>query len=160
MAHEIEKKIEAMLQQGLSKKTVWSKLKGANDPHKTIFFINNASLPIRRKKYQYINLFLVFILAFITIKKLLVAFSFGAVDFFLLLSLVVPIINIYILREILRFHRLGYQFLFVLSILALFHPENHHVQEITLLLSQAAVAGFLYLRIFPKKEIVTLPRSN
>jgi len=157
MATSIEKQVEDLLQQGLSKKTIWERLKKETDPYKLHFFLNNSSLPANRKKFQILNLLLIVILAFFTFKKLLVAFSFGTLDLFLLLSLVVPIINIYILREILRFRRLGYKFLFVLSLLALVHPENHHLQELALLAIQIVLAGFLYLRLFPKKDALPKP---
>lgn len=152
MADKIEKKIEGMLAEGLKKQQVWQQLKNEKTQHKVLFFLNNTSMPADRRKYQVINLLLALILAFITFKKLLTALSFGNLDVFLLLGLVVPIINIYVLREILRFHRLGYRFLFVLSCLSFLQPENHHVQESILLLLMIGLSGYLHLRMFPEKE--------
>jgi hypothetical protein len=98
------------------------------EPFKILFHLKNSSLPRDRKKIQVINLFLALVLLFITAKKLITAFSFGVLDIFLLLSLVVPMINIYVLREILRFHRIGYQFLFVLSCLSLLQPGRDQIR--------------------------------
>ncbi len=87
-------------------------------------------------------------------KKLLAAFAFGTLDIYLLLALVVPTINFYILREILRFHRLGFKFLFILSILSLVQPENHHMQEIAILSIMIGLSGYLYKKMFPENELI------
>lgn len=156
MADKIEQEIEKLLQQGKEKKEIWRTLRGGDEPHKALFHLNNSSLPRDRKKFQVINLVLAVILLFVTSKKLLTAFSFGALDLFLLLSLVVPVINIYVLREILRFHRIGYKFLFILSFLALLQPENWHNQELFLLGLMIGLSGYLYKQMFPGKEQVHL----
>ncbi|MGV1098834.1 hypothetical protein ACUUL3_05425 [Thiovibrio sp. JS02] len=155
MAEKIEEKIERLLQEGKSRLAILSELKGKEDPQKLLFYINNVSRPADRKKYQVHNLALVLVLTFVTTKKLITAFSFGALDLFLLISLVVPVINIYLLREILRFRKIGYQFLFVLSILSVLHPENHFPREAALLGSMIGLSGFLYFKMFPKKERIT-----
>ena len=157
MAHALEKEVEQLLQQGLGKREIQQRLASERDPRQLVFFLNNAALPARRNRYQYVNLLLAVLLAFFTFKKLLVAFSFGAFDLYLLLALVVPVINIYLLREILRFHRLAYQFLMVLALLALLQPENHRLQELLLLLSQAGLAAFLFGRLFPRQELLPMP---
>ncbi len=153
MASELEKKIDGLLLAGEGKKNIWQKLK-KNEPHKILFYINNISHPADRKKFLLVNLILVLALTFITVKKLLTAFSFGAVDISLFLSLVVPTINIYVLQEILRFHRMGYRFLFVLSCLSLVQPENHHAQELGILLLMIVLSGFLYKKMFPEKDVI------
>lgn len=156
MTNDIEKEVEALLRQGMSKERIWRKMKKETNPHKALFYINNSSLPRDRKRYQVINLVLALALTFLTAKKLITAFSFGTLDIYLLLGLVVPIINIYILREILRFHRIGYKFLFILSILSLLQPENHHSQELFLLGLLIGLSGFMYRKLFPEKETLTL----
>ena len=155
MADKIEKEIEELLQQGKSKKKIWKQLRNGKNSHKSLFSLNNCSLPQDRKTYQVFNLILAVLLTFVTAKKLLTALSFGSLDIFLLLGLVVPIINIYVLREILRFRRLGYKFLFVLSCLSLVQPENHHSQELFLIGAMIGLSGFLYRRMFPATALIT-----
>lgn len=145
-----------MLADGLKKPRIWEKLRNDEKPYKALFFLNNASKPEDRRKFQILNLFLALVLGFMTFKKLLTALSFGSLDIFLLLGLVVPVINIYVLREILRFHRLGYRFLFVLSWLSLLQPENHHLQEIVFIFLMIVISAYLHLRMFPKNEQITV----
>ena len=120
-----------------------------------MFSLNNYSLPHDRKTYLVFNLILAVLRSFATAKKQLTALSFSSPDIFLLLELVVPIINIYVLRKILRFQRLGYQFLFVLSCLSLIQPENHHSQELCLIGAMIGLSGFLYKRMFPATAMIT-----
>ncbi|MEW6428040.1 MAG: hypothetical protein AB1568_08420 [Thermodesulfobacteriota bacterium] len=151
MAGETEKKVEELLLQGLTRQQVWKRLVGSERPEKLFFLINNSSLPADRGKIGLLNLGMALVLAFLTFKKLLAAMAFGSIDLFLLLSLVVPVINIYVLREILRFRRIGYQFLFVLSLLSVLQPENHHVPELAMLAVLIAASGIAYLHLFPKR---------
>lgn len=151
---KIEERIEGLLGQGKSRKAILEMLRGKEEPGKLLFHLNNISLPRDRRKYQVHNLALVLVLAFVTTKKLLAVFSFGALDLVLLISLVAPVINLYLLREILRFRRVGYQFLCVLSLLALLLPENHFLPETLLQIFMAGLAGFLYLRMFPAREMI------
>jgi len=153
----IEKEVEELLRQGLDRRQIWQRLQDRMEEkgrERLRFHLNNASLPKDRKKIQYFNLLLAGVLAFMTFRILLVAFAFGKFDIYLLLSLVVPVVNIYILKEILRFHRLGYQFLFVLSILSLFRPENQQVRELFLLALMIGLSGLFYLHLFPRKALV------
>ena len=99
------------------------------------------------------------ILVIMTGLKLFAAIGIGQVNLYFLLALVVPIINIYVLKKILRFQRTGYQYLFVLSFLSVFQPENHRFIEISLLGIMLFLSGFLYLRMFPKKELLKLPQK-
>ncbi|MDH4321436.1 MAG: hypothetical protein OEV73_08065 [Desulfobulbaceae bacterium] len=154
MADETEKNVEELLLQGLTRQQVFQRLQHSAPARKLLFFINNSALPGDRKKHQLLNLLLVLLFTFITAKKLLAIFSFGMMGITMLLSLVVPIVNIYVLREVLRFHRLGYQFLFVLSLLSLLQPENHYLLEALLLVVIGAVSAFLYLKMFPKEALV------
>ncbi|MBU4261605.1 MAG: hypothetical protein KKC76_06950 [Proteobacteria bacterium] len=156
MADKFEKEIEELLQKGKSKTAIWEMFRNDKEPLKVLFYLNNSSLPRDKKKFQVINLLLAIVLLFMTSKKLITAFSFGALDIFLVLSLVVPVINIYVLREILRFHRIGYQFLFVLSCLALLQPENHHEQELFILGLLIGLSGYLYRRMFQVKDKITI----
>lgn len=154
MASQLENTIEQLLLAGKSRKAILDQLRQSENPQKLLFFLNNISHPARRKQYQVVNLVLVALLTFVTFKKLLATFAFGTFDLFLLVSLVVPTINLYLLREILRFRRIGYQFLFVLSLLSLLHPENHFLPEAVMQLTLSLLSGFLYLKIFPRQEQV------
>lgn len=154
MQGKIEEKIERLLGEGKGRKVILKTLQDHEEPGKLLFHLNNISRPRDRGRYQVHNLVLVLILAFVTAKKLLAVFSFGALDLVLLISLVAPVINLYLLREILRFRRVGYQFLCVLSLLALLLPENHFLPEALLQIFMAGLAGFLYLRLFPAREMV------
>lgn len=155
MADKIEEEIESLLQQGKGKREIWRQLGSGGEQQKILFYLNNSSLPRDRKKFQVINLVLAVVLLFITSKKLIIAFAFNRLDIFLLLSLVVPIINIYVLREILRFHRLGYKFLFILSFLSLLQPENRHPQELFLFGLMIGLAGYLFRQMFPADQQIT-----
>lgn len=152
MADTTEKEIEAFLLQGKNKKEIWETYKDDEESSKVLFYLNNSATIYHRKKFMALNLLLSAVLLFITAKKLLAVFSFGTLDIYLLLGLVVPTINFYVLREILRFHRLGFKFLFILSILSLVQPENHHLQEIIILGVIIAISGYLYKQMFPENE--------
>ncbi|HIJ78944.1 MAG: hypothetical protein OEY01_07725 [Desulfobulbaceae bacterium] len=155
MADRIEKEIESLLGQGQRKANILARLEGdqAQRP-KVVFYLNNISMPGDRKKYQLYNLVLAGLLTFVTAKKLIATFSFGKIDLFLLISLIVPAVNIYLLREILRFRRLGYQFLFVVSVLAMVHPENHFIPEATMQVAIIVLSGFLYVKLFPTAKMI------
>ena len=152
MANITEKEIEAFLLQGRNKKEIWETYKDGEESQKVLFYLNNSATIEHRKKFMVPTLTLSALLLFMTAKKLLAAFSFGSLDVYLLLALVVPMINFYVLKEILRFHRLGFQFLFILSILSLVQPENHHLQEITILVVMIGISGYVYKQMFPKNE--------
>ncbi len=154
MADQLEKDIEQQLLQGKTKKNIWQQLAGKEGKQKALFVLNNSAELSERQAFQLINLCLAIILAFLTFKKLLTAFSFGKLDIFFFTSLVVPIINIYVLKEILRFKKLGFQYLFVLSCAALVLPENRHPLELFLTCGMIALSGFLYLKLFPKGKII------
>lgn len=151
MADPIERKIEQRLLAGENKKTIWQDMQKDETPGKILFYLNNKAALKDRLTYQLVNLALALVLAFLTAKELITLFSFGRLDIPFLTGLVVPIINIYILKEILRFHRLGYQYLFVLTAVSLILPKNHGPLELSLSLMMIGVSGFLYLKIFPKK---------
>ncbi len=154
MADPIERKIEQRLLAGESKETIWQDMQKEEEPGKALFHLNNKARLKERVSYQLVNLALALVLAFMTAKELITLFAFGKLDIAFLAGLVVPIINIYILKEILRFHRLGYQYLFVLATLSLVLPKNHAALELSLTLLMIGAAGFLYLKLFPKRGVV------
>jgi hypothetical protein len=105
-----------------------------------------------RSRYKFINYLLALALVVMTAEKVWAAMAFGRFDLYFFASLVVPTINIYILAEVWKFRRRGYQFLFVLSCLALIRPENHTSLMLILLAVQISLSAFLYLQIFPKTK--------
>ena len=153
-ADEVEKKIENLLKQGYSRKNIVRQLKDKTDSSKLLFHINNIPEPSDKARFLLVNMLLLGLLAFITARKVALAFSFGGFDIYSLLSLVVPVINIYIFMEISKFRRIGYQFLSILSVLSLINPENQHVPEVVVLPVMAALSAFLYFKMFPRKRFL------
>ncbi|NOQ45320.1 MAG: hypothetical protein GQ559_01375, partial [Desulfobulbaceae bacterium] len=112
-----------------------------------------------REDTQWINWLLVIVLLAVTVKKLyfmaLVQLNAVAVNQFsplLLLDLIVPAINFYILIKIIYFHRQGYQFMAVLGILALVRSENRVMPDLAMYLVIIGLSVFLLSRLFPKHE--------
>lgn len=164
MADPLEKQIDAMLQNGESKQSIFTKFDNSDSRPRLTFFLNNKSILSRRHKYMWINLFLGVALLGMTIKLLLgVAdtISAGGVGFYLLALFIVPTINFYILREIFKFHRTGYQFLTVLTGLSLLiYPENRIMPDIFINLGMIALSIFLYINLFPKNELLKFPKKK
>ena len=157
MAKKLSEKIDRLLREGKGKSQVWQSLKGSENHGQLLFLLNDQPTLKRRQTYLLLNMPLAAILLIMTCMKLFAAASIGQANLYFFLSLIVPIINIYVLKKILRFQRTGYQYLFVLSVLALFQPENHQFLEVTLLGVMLFLSGFLYLRMFPKEEIIRIP---
>jgi len=158
---EIEKLINEEMAAGRSRKEIWAGLKGTDEERfRFLFHLNNIATPELRSRFQYLNLALCLLLAFLTFKKMLAVMAFGRFDLFLLLGLVVPVINLYVLREVMRFHRTGYRFLTILSALALLQPENHHPQEAAILALLIAGGLFMWLRLFPRGELANMKHNG
>jgi hypothetical protein len=149
MSDETRKTISVLLMNGKGRKQIYDQLKSQEDPARLAFLLNNEALLKDRKKYQYVNLLTAILLAWLTAIKVLDAMAFGRFDLYWLASLVVPLINLYVLRKILRFQRIGYQFLFVISCLALLRPENRQLPEIMIIVMLLGLSGFLYFKMFP-----------
>jgi len=154
---KLARQVEELLLQGKGRAAILRELQHDDNREELRFHLNNSALPARRKANQYINLLLALILLFLTCKRALVAFSFGGLSLYLLLDLVVPVINVYLLREILRFRRLGYLYTALLTALSLLRAENRVNPDLTLCLAMIGLAGLLYLRLFPQSE--QLPRA-
>ncbi len=150
MARAEEQSIEELLEQGKSKEEVLDLLSSDFPRQSLLFHLNNIPLPEARRKYRYFNILLMILLSYVTIKKLLIAYLFKDYAIIMLSSLVVPIINIYLLREVWRFHKIGYQFLAFLAILALVHAENRVMPDAAIYIFVSALSAFLYFRLFPK----------
>lgn len=105
-----------------------------------------------RRKYRILNYALISILAISTLLKTLVVIKAGSLAPTALAGLVVPVINVYFIRLLLQFRKIGYQFVFLLSILALVYPENRQPVEFALHLLLIIMSAHLYLRLFPGKN--------
>jgi len=154
MAGELRTKVENLLRQDKEKQWVWQNLKSTEDREQLLFLLNDLPTKKKRQSFLLLNLALAGILLVMTFLKVFNAIAIGTINIYFFLALVVPIVNIYVLKKILRFRRTGYLYLFVLSGLALFQPENHRFLEVTLLGIMLSLSAFLYLRMFPKKEII------
>lgn len=163
MADALEKQIDAMLQNGESKKSIYTKFDNPDTRARLIFFLNNKSLIRRRHKYMWINLFLGVVLLGMTIKLLLSVadtISEKGPGLYLLADFIVPTINFYILREIFLFHRTGYQFLTMLTGLSLIiYSENRMMPDLLINMSMIGLGIFLYLKLFPKSEVLKFPKK-
>ena len=157
MADKLEKQIDAMMQNEESKQSIYTKFDNPDTRAKLIFYLNNKSLLSRRHKYMWINLFLGVVLLAMTLKRLLAIADAGHFDFYLLADFIVPTINFYILRELFLFHRTGYQFLFILTGLSLFYAENRMIPDLLINLGMMGLGAFLYLKLFPKNELIKSP---
>ncbi len=159
MARFLEDRVEELLQKGHSKEKISSLLKKEDEDGELDFYLRNLSYPADRTRYQFVNLSLFFILLFITIKKLYFALSFGQLSIVMLLAMVVPTVNIYILREIMRYRRIGYLFCLVLSAISLVNAENRAFPEIILVPTMVFLSGFLFAKLFWQYERKTEKKS-
>jgi len=154
MSGELRTKVENLLRQGKEKQWIWQNFKSTEDCEQLLFLLNELPTKKKRQAFLLLNLPLAGILLTMTCLRILNAIAIGTINIYFFLALVVPIINIYVLKKILRFRRTGYLYLFVLSGIALFQPENHRFLEVTMLGIMLFLSAFLYLRMFPKKEII------
>jgi len=163
MADSLEKQVEQFLRAGEKKNSILRKLESDDNRARLIYFLNNKSLVRRRHKYMWVNLFLGIVLMGMTIKLLLAVadtIAAGGVGWYLLAEFIVPTVNFYILREIFLFHRTGYQFLTVLTTLSLIiYSTNREMPDLLINLSLIALGIFLYLKLFPKSEVIKLPKK-
>lgn len=159
MSKSLDKKVEEQLRLGLEKKKIYDQLQTPKNQAKLIFFLNNKSTLLRRKEFMWINLLLSGALLGMTVKQLLAISFTGNFDFYLFFDFIVPTINFYILREILLFQRTGYQFLAVLTGLGFLYEQNRVMPDLVISLGMIALAIFLYIRMFPKEEILILNRE-
>lgn len=152
MRHSLEKEIKNQLWNNQSKQNIYNALATDSNRDELYNLLNNLPSGNRRRKTYIITLFLVFLLTLLTIKQCLFIYLYGRFDIFVALTLVGPIIHIFTIRELLLSHRLGYQLLPILSIVALFRPENKIVPDIYMYICMAVLSALLYLLLFPKNE--------
>jgi len=154
MSKPLDKQVEELLRLGRGKKKIYDQLQSPGNRSKLIFYLNNKATLNRRKKFMWINLLLCAALLGMTVRRLLAISFTGHLDFFLFFDFIVPTINFYVLREILLFHRTGYQFLAILTGLALLYQQNRVLPDLLINLGMIALAVFLYFRMFPREEML------
>lgn len=156
MKDELTHEVDRLLIEGKSRFQIWKRLKNNENSAGLRHCLNNKALLKDRKAYRYLNIFLTLILLFVTVSKIVFAIDTKTGIYFFA-SLVVPMINMYILKEVFLFKRSGYMFLAILSILSLVYQENRHFPEILFILAMIAISSFLYFKLFPKKLLIPAP---
>ena len=160
MRQTLEKEIKELLQKKQSKQKVYKTLATDTNRQELTNLLNNLPTGDRRKKTFLITLFLVVLLTLLTIKQCLFIYLHENSNVSLILGFIVPIIHIYIIRELLLSHRLAYQILPLLSVLAIFRPENRIVPDMYMYLCMAVLSGLLYLFLFPKSDRMLPTTAN
>jgi hypothetical protein len=159
MRQPLEKEIKRLLQKNQSKKMIYKTLATDINRHELIHLLNNLPLGERRKKTFFITLFLVILLAMLTLKQCLYIYLHENSTVSIILGFIGPIIHLYIMRELLLNHRLAYQLLPLLSILSLLRPENRIIPDIYMYICMAVLSGILYLFLFPKSALIDPPNA-
>lgn len=152
MQYTLEKEIKSRLRNSQSKKQIYKALSTDTNEGELLHLLNNFPSQEKRRKTLIINWFLLLLLALLTIKQCLFIYLQGRFDIAAILALIGPMIHFFIMRELLIGHRLGYQLLPVLSILALFRPENRISPDMYMYMCMAALSSLLYLILFPKND--------
>ena len=159
MADPLERQVLAELKSGMAKKNILSKLETKDNHDDLVWYLNYYPTGWGRQQNFLINWLLVILLLALTIKKLyfiaMVQLNALAVNQFsplLLVDLIVPAVNFFILSKIIRFNRQGYQFMAVLGVLALVRADNRVMPDLAMYLVIIGLSIFLLLRLFPKQE--------
>lgn len=158
MQHQLEKEIKIRLKQNLSKKEIYHSLVSEQNRDELLHMLNNLPGEERNKKMLPLRLVLLTLLLLLTIKQFLFVYLHENSSIALMLGLIGPFIHMYIIRELLRNHRLGYQILPILSLLALFRPENRIIPDMFMYMGMALLSGLLYFFLFPKRERTDLQK--
>ena len=159
MKDELTHQVDTLLSKGKSRFQIWKRLKNSENAARLRHCLNNKALLKDKKAYKYLNILLTLILLFVTISKIVLAVDTETGIYFFA-SLVVPMINMYILKEVLFFQRSGYLFLCILSAISFIHQENRHFPEFLFILAMIAIAVFLYFKLFPKKLLIPAPSGK
>jgi hypothetical protein len=157
MYHIQEKEIKTLLRQGKSKQQIFSTLVTESNGEQLSHMLNNLPLDAKRKKTYFITLFIIALLLLLTIKQFLFVYLHENSSVSLMLGMIGPLIHIYIIRELLRSHRLAYQILPILSILALFRPESRLIPDMYMYICMAVLSGALYFHLYPKEDKIEPP---
>jgi hypothetical protein len=156
MKDELTQQVDMLLSEGKSRFQIWKRIKNNENAAALRHCLNNKALLKDKKAYRYLNIFLTLILLFVTTSKILGVVLF-AKGIYIFISLIVPMINMYILKEVFSFRRSGYLFLVILSTLSLAYQENRHFPEILFVLAMIAISAFLYFKLYPKKLLIPAP---
>ena len=156
MKDELTHQVDVLLSEGKSRFQIWKRLENNDNAAGLRSCLNNKALLKDKKAYKYLNILLTLILLFVTTSKILGVVLF-AKGLYIIILLLVPMINMYILKEVFFFKRSGYLFLVILSTLSLVYQENRHFPEILFVLAMIAISTFLFLRLFPKKLLIPAP---
>ncbi len=166
MKDELTQQVDMLLSEGKSRFQIWKRLKNSENAAGLRGLLNNKPLLKDKKAYRYLNIFLTLILLFVTTSKILgvvlLAMGYEPIpegvslpkSLYIFVSLFVPMVNMYILKEIFFFRRSGYMFLGILTTLSLAYQENRHFPEILFVLAMIAISAFLYVKLFPKKLLI------
>lgn len=159
MADPLEHEVLKALKNGTGKETILKNLATPDNKDDLVWYLNNFPTGKGRLENKWINWLLVILLLAVTVNKLyfiallqLKAISANMFSPVLLLDLIVPAINFFILSKIIRFHRQGYQFMAVLGTLGLIRPENRVMPNLAFNLVILGLTIVLLLRLFPKQE--------
>ena len=156
MKDELNDQVDLLVSKGNDRFQIWKRLKNSENTISLRQYLNNKALSKDKKTYRYLNIFLSLILLFVTTSKILGVVLF-AKGIYIVVLLVVPTINMYLLKEVLFFRRSGYLFLCILSAISLVYEENRHSPEFLFILAMIAIAAFLYLKLYPKKSLIPAP---
>ncbi len=159
MTDPLEKQVRAELKKGRSKQNILKELATDENREDLGWYLDQYPTDKKRKKVLWLNYLLLLVILVVTVKKLyfialmqLNAISVNQFSPLLLVELLVPTINFYILTKIIRFYRQGYQFAAVLALLALVRPENRIMPDAIMYLVITTLSVFLFLHLFPKKK--------
>ena len=156
MKDELNDHVDLLLSEGNDRFQIWKRLKNSENEFKLRNYLNNKALLKDKNAYRYLSIFLSLIVLFVTISKILGVVLYAR-GMYMIVLLVVPMINMYILKEVLFFRRSGYLFLCILSALSLIHQENRHFPEFLFVLAMIAISSFLYFKLFPKEDLIPMP---
>lgn len=159
MKNELTHQVDTLLSESKNRFQIWKRLKNSENTGSLRHCLNSKALLKDKKAYRYLNIFLSLILLFVTVSKILLAVDTEKGVYFIA-SLVVPMINMYILKEVLFFRRGGYLFLCILSTMSFIHQENRHFPEFLFIFATIAIAAFLYFKLFPKKLLIPEPSDK
>lgn len=157
MRNSLEKTIKNLLKKNQSKKQVFKTLRTETNHDELLHLLNSLPLETLRRKTYFITLFLAVILTLLTVKQCLYIYLHNNSNISLILGLIGPIIHLYTLRQLLLNHKIGYQLLPLLSVLALFRPENKIIPDMYMYICMAIISGILYIVLFPKKDQLNNP---
>lgn len=157
MQQNLEKQIKLLLHKNQSKKYIYDALSTEGNRDNLARLLNNLPLEKRRKKTFFVTMFVLTLLILLTTKQFLYIFLHESSNVSFFLSLIAPTIHIFVMKELIFSHKMGYQILPLLSILALFRPENRILPDMYMYLCMGILSGGLYLFLFPKSAQEILP---